>query len=150
MDPTHPLLPIAVDCLSFYEVERSSSDELCQRLADLKESTQYTQNIEQQQDETQAKDDQIVTLTQQLHERVRVIYQQQNEIMLKKSEIDDWGEPERAPHRRDKRSQSIYVYIYYYVWYVRHPRAAIYNVPQLAIYSGGRMKKLLRSPVPRA
>ena len=38
----------------------------------------------------------------------------------------------------------------YYVWYVRHPRAAIYNVQQLAIYSGGRMKKLLRSPVPRA
>ena len=33
-------------------------------------------------------------------------------------------------------------------WYVRHPRAAIYN--KLAIYSGGRMKKLLRSPVPRA
>ena len=89
IDPTHPLLPIAMDCICFQEVKRPSSDELCQRLADLKESTQYTQNIEQQQDEMQAKDDQIVTLTQQLHERVRVIYQQQNEIMLKKSEIDD-------------------------------------------------------------
>ena len=36
----------------------------------------------------------------------------------------------------------------YILWYVRHPRAAIYIVQQLAIYSGGRMKKLLRSPVP--
>ena len=64
--------------------------------------------------------------------------------------LHNWGEPERAPHRRVERSQSIYVYIMYYIWYVRHPRAAIYNVQQLAIYSGGRMKKLLRSPVPRA
>ena len=61
-----------------------------------------------------------------------------------------WGEPERAPHRRVERSQSIYIYIYIWWWYVRHPRAAIYIVQQLAIYSGGRMKKLLRSPVPRA
>ena len=41
-----------------------------------------------------------------------------------------WGEPERAPHRRVERSQSIYYYYYYYynillLWYVRHPRAAI-------------------------
>ena len=46
-----------------------------------------------------------------------------------------WGEPELAPHRRVECSQSIYYY--YYVWYVRHPRYAIYIVQQLAIYSGG-------------
>ena len=72
IDPTHPLLPIAMDCLCFQEVKRPSSDELCQRLADLKESTQYTQNIEQQQDEIQTKDDQISMLTQQLHESARL------------------------------------------------------------------------------
>ena len=60
-----------------------------------------------------------------------------------------WGEPERAPHRRVECSQSIYG-IYILLWYVRHPRAAIYICMQCAIYSGGRMKKLLRSPVPRA
>ena len=28
-----------------------------------------------------------------------------------------WGEPERAPHRRVERSQSIYYYYYYYYYY---------------------------------
>ena len=37
------------------------------------------------------------------------------------SSSSDWGEPELAPHRRVECSQSIY-----YIWYVRHPRAAIY------------------------
>ena len=49
----------------------------------------------------------------------------------------DWGEPERAPRRRDKRSQSIY-YVYYYlilyVWYVRHARTAIDIVQRCAVY----------------
>ena len=89
IDPTHPLLPIAVDCLCFQEVKRPSSEELCQRLADLKESTQYTQNIEQQQDEMQAKDDQISVLTQQLHECAGIIHEKQEEILLKQSEIDE-------------------------------------------------------------
>ena len=42
-----------------------------------------------------------------------------------------WGEPERALHRRVERSQSIY----YYVWDIRHPRAAIEIVQEYAIYS---------------
>ena len=56
------------------------------------------------------------------------------------------------PHIDELHVRNLYIY-YYGIWYVRHPRAAIYNVQQLAIYSGGRMKKLLRSPptpVPRA
>ena len=89
IDPGHPLLPIAMDCLCFQELERPSSDELCQRLADLKEFPQYTQNIEQQQDEIQAKDDQITVLTQQLHESAGIIHEKQEEIMLKQSEIDE-------------------------------------------------------------
>ena len=35
-----------------------------------------------------------------------------------------WGEPERAPHRRDKRSQSIY----YVICMVRPSREIIYPV----------------------
>ena len=56
------------------------------------------------------------------------------------------------PHIDELHVRNLYIIIIYYdnIWYVRHPRAAVYNVQQLAIYSGGRMKKLLRSPVPRA
>ena len=38
----------------------------------------------------------------------------------------NWGEPERAPHRRDERSQSIYVYIYYILCMVRPSPARRY------------------------
>ena len=39
----------------------------------------------------------------------------------------NWGEPERAPHRRDERSQSIYVYIYYWGEPERDPHDEVYG-----------------------
>ena len=65
---------------------------------------------------------------------------------------NNWGEPERAPHRRVERSQSIYyvfcmvrrtsvtrgppyIIFLYGTSYVRHPRAAIDIALVCAIYS---------------
>ena len=47
IDPGHGLLPIAMDCLHYQENERSSSEELCQRLAGLKETREYRESVEQ-------------------------------------------------------------------------------------------------------
>ena len=47
IDRGHGLLPIAVDCLHYQENERPSSEELCQRLTDLKETKEYRESIEQ-------------------------------------------------------------------------------------------------------
>ena len=47
IDPGHGLLPIAMDCLHYQENERPSSEELCQRLAGLKETREYRESIEQ-------------------------------------------------------------------------------------------------------
>ena len=47
IDPGHGLLPIAVDCLHYQENERPSSEELCQRLAGLKETSKYRESVEQ-------------------------------------------------------------------------------------------------------
>ena len=69
VDPAHPLLPIAMDCLKYRENERPSSEELCQRLAGLKESSEYRDNVREQRDESQAKDDQIMALSQQLRNK---------------------------------------------------------------------------------
>ena len=68
IDPNHALMPIAIDCLKYQERERPSSEELCQRLAGLKETTKYGESVEQQRDEIQAKDDQLSAVTQQLRE----------------------------------------------------------------------------------
>ena len=38
IDSAHPLLPIAIDCLSYNEDDRPSAQELCHRLAALKEA----------------------------------------------------------------------------------------------------------------
>ena len=47
IDHGHSLLPIVIDCLHYQENERPSSEELCQRLAGLKETSEYRESIEQ-------------------------------------------------------------------------------------------------------
>ena len=84
IDPNHALLPIAKECLKYEERERPSSEELCQRLAGLKDSQHYRDNVSQHQDEIQAKDIQIMSQNQQLLEKDRVI--QEKEIALEDKE----------------------------------------------------------------
>ena len=60
IEPTHALLPIAMDCLKYQEKERPSSEELCQKLASLKVSSHYKDNVEQHKDEILAKENQII------------------------------------------------------------------------------------------
>ena len=46
IDRSHGLLPIAMDCLRYQENERPSSEELCERLAGLKETREYMGSME--------------------------------------------------------------------------------------------------------
>ena len=46
IDPNHPLLAIALDCLKDKDVERPSAEELCRRIASLKQNDEY-RNSEQ-------------------------------------------------------------------------------------------------------
>ena len=78
IDPNHALRPIAIDCLKYKDIERPSSEELCQRLAGLKESQHYRYSVTQYQDAIQliqAKDMQIQSLQQQLSVKEGVIQQ---------------------------------------------------------------------------
>ena len=47
INPTHPLLPVALDCLKNRERERPSAQELCHHLATLKVEPQYSQSVEE-------------------------------------------------------------------------------------------------------
>ena len=65
VDPTHPLLPIALHCLKDEDVERPSSQQLCQTLGALKETATYEQSSQRDNDELlRAKDKLILTQTQ--------------------------------------------------------------------------------------
>ena len=53
VDPNHPLLPIALDCLKDKETERPSAQQLCERVANLKERPEYSESVIAAQQENQ-------------------------------------------------------------------------------------------------
>ena len=73
IDPNHALVPIAKQCLRYQERQRPSSEELCQRLAVLKESRVYRASVKNQSDDLQVKDNQTTSQDQQLLEKDREI-----------------------------------------------------------------------------
>ena len=80
INPTHILLPTAVDCLHYQEKDRPSSEELCQRLAGLKESREYRESIRQIQDNIQSNSDQVLLLIQQSQEKDRQVLEKDKTI----------------------------------------------------------------------
>ena len=103
IDPAHPLLPFALDCLKDRDTERPSCHELCGHMSALKASPKYTESVqksqvntkptqsanreremEQSQDlqqQLQAKDDQLHTQNEQLQRKEEQIQQQQQQIL---------------------------------------------------------------------
>ena len=75
IDPAHPLLPIALDCLKDRDRERPSCHELCGHMSRLKASPKYTESVQQSQVNTQCVNrgremqhsQQIQDFQQQLH-----------------------------------------------------------------------------------
>ena len=64
IDRSRPLLAIAMDCLRYQEMERPSSEELCQRLAGLKKNTEYVESVQQ----VEREQNDIATLERQIGE----------------------------------------------------------------------------------
>ena len=76
IDATHPLLPIATDCLSYNEEDRPSAQELCHRLAALKQLPQYGDSVQQAQERSRA-----ATANKEDRERqLRELQRQQKQI----------------------------------------------------------------------
>ena len=90
IDPAHPLLPVALDCLKDRDRERPSCHELCGRMSTLKASPEYIEQsqappIQEQLDALQrrlaGKDHQLHTLRDQLQEKEQENRQQQQQIL---------------------------------------------------------------------
>ena len=111
INPTHMMLPIAVDCLHYQENDRPSSEELCQRLAGLKESREYRESKHRIQN---ANSDQVLLLTQQLQIKDRQILEkdrslQQQKRMLREKESESLRrvqENNRALQQKDNKIQE--------------------------------------------
>ena len=104
IDHSHALLPIAMDCLRYQENERPSSEELCEKLAGLKETSEYRESAERMQNdkmklEKLTKEMRVreTATAQQLHKEVesqpqqlhRVLQEKDSEIQQKKVKIFD-------------------------------------------------------------
>ena len=100
---SHPLLPIALDCLRYQERERPSSEELCQRLAGLKENTEYGESVQQ----VEREQNDIATLERQIGEmQVREaanIQQLQGEIQSKDDQLQRCQQQERELRSQNQR-----------------------------------------------
>ena len=82
IDPTHPLLPMAMDCLNNDDKDRPSSQKLCHRLAVLKKASQYGDSVqiaqERSRETTADKTDRDRKLRelQQQHKQIQDLQQQ--------------------------------------------------------------------------
>ena len=96
INPTHMLLQIAVDCFHHQENDRPSSEELCQRLAGLKETREYRESIQnefrlnddQLIQQLQEKDRQIIEKDRSLQQKDRILREKDNEILRSVQEKD--------------------------------------------------------------
>ena len=104
IEPTHALLPIAMDCFKYQERERPSSEELCQRLAGLKVSSHYKDDVEQHKDEIRAKDSQIASQRQQLLEKNRQLQDKDQQLHDKDQQLQDnnWQLQDKDRQLQDK------------------------------------------------
>jgi serine/threonine protein kinase len=68
IEPSHPLLPIALHCLKDRDTERPSADDLCGILASLKGEPRYTHSVEQARGHIQRLQEEINTKDIELEE----------------------------------------------------------------------------------
>ena len=78
IDPTHPLLPVFLECLKDRDRERPTSRQLCHHLASLKEAPLYAESVQQAQDRSAQAQDVAARINEvQAEYRVKIDYLQQ-------------------------------------------------------------------------
>ena len=107
IDPTHTLLPTALDCLSYSEKDRPSAQDLCRQLAAVKEAPRYQLQILQRelqdsQRRTHTLQGELRTKDQQLQDSQRRTHTLQRELQTKEQQLQD---SQRRTHTLQQDSQ---------------------------------------------
>ena len=88
---THPILPIATDCLKDKDTERPSAQQICHHLSALKEAPQYSQSLEarggERDGEVQERELLIQQLRQENEEREREVREREREVREREREV---------------------------------------------------------------
>ena len=98
IDPNHSLKQVALDCLKDRDVERPSAQQLCERVAALKEDPQYTESVRvvearnsAEQDRSDERDRELKSLKQQVQGLQQIIQSQTSCIAEKDQAISRNG-----------------------------------------------------------
>ena len=103
IDPNHPLRQVALDCLKDRDVERPSAQQLCERVAALKEDPQYSESVRvvearsiEEQDRSDERDRELRSLRQQHSQQVQDLQQ------IIQSQISRLAEKDQSIARREQ------------------------------------------------
>ena len=110
VNPAHPLLPIALNCLKDMDRERPSAQEFCRRLAALKEAPQYGDSVQQAQNSTsQDKERQISELQREKAELIEQRAHQQEQHVQHISDLQQQlqTQSDRTQARESELTQQI-------------------------------------------
>ena len=90
VNPVHPLLPVALDCLKDRDRERPSAQELCNRLAAQKDTPQYGESVQQgQRATTDGERVRIRELQAEAQERQRQLQEKDRTIATKENQLQE-------------------------------------------------------------
>ena len=117
INPTHPLLPIATNCLSFNEADRPSAQELCYCLAALKKAPWYDDSVQQARErsrqlsttelvEVENRERQIKQLQQEKEEQDKQIQELQQQLRAKDDQVQQKDEVIAATQREIQQLQQ--------------------------------------------
>ena len=104
VDPAYPLLPVVLDCLKDRDRERPSAQELCNRLAALKDTPQYGESVQQgQRATTDGERVRIRELQVEAQERRRQLQEKDRTIATKERQQQEKDRTnERQLHEKDR------------------------------------------------
>ena len=78
IDPAHPLLPVALDCLKDRDRERPSCHELCGCMSTLRASPKYTESVQQSQ--SAHRESREIQQSQQIQDLQQQLHTQRNQL----------------------------------------------------------------------
>ena len=99
VEPDHPLLQVALDCLKDRDIERPSAQQLCERVAALKESQEYGESVRATQERNVAEQG-------RREGRERELRQQHDEVVRQKDEVIAAGQVEMEQLRRENEQHA--------------------------------------------
>ena len=121
VDPHHPLLPIALNCLTDTDIERPSAQQLCERVASLKNSKEYAKSVKkstQEREKFEKNEERETSIASEQEAEVfedvspseravrKIVTSQQQEIQQLRLQVQEMLRQHREEVRKVKRKKD--------------------------------------------